>query len=180
MKKLGVFVLTVIGSALLAGIYGIVHDQLTYTIAPEYFTKFKYAQFGFEPAWFGGHRPTVAVIGLLATWWVGLFIGTGLGLAALLLPDAASMRRALSRAIGLVYGTAILAGGVGFLYGRYHLARTGVAWWLPENLVHKNDFITVGAIHNASYIGGLAGLVVGLMYLLLTRYTLNAKRRALA
>jgi hypothetical protein len=48
---------------LLTGLYGIVHDQLTYSISSEYFTKFKYEQFGFEPAWFGGHRPTVAVIG---------------------------------------------------------------------------------------------------------------------
>jgi len=69
---------------------------------------------------------------------------------------------------------------VGFLYGRHYLTRTGVEWWLPENLVHKNDFITVGAIHNASYAGGLVGLLIGVTYLVIARYALNAKRRALA
>ena len=58
---------------------GSIHDQVTYSISPEYFTKFKYQQFGFDPAWFGGHRQTVAVIGFLATWWMGIihwhFIG---------------------------------------------------------------------------------------------------------
>jgi hypothetical protein len=180
MKKLGVLGLTVVVSALLAGVYGIVHDQLTYSISHEYFTKFKYVQFGFEPAWFGGHRPTVAVIGFLATWWFGLFIGVGLGLVALLLPDAETMRRALTKAIGLVYCTAVLAGCAGFLYGRYYLSHTDVNWWLPEKLIHKNDFITVGAIHNGSYAGGLAGLLVGIVYLLKTRYVLGAGQRVLA
>jgi hypothetical protein len=62
MKKPGVLALTVIVSALLAGVYGIVHDQLTYSISHEYFTKFKYVQFGFEPSRFGGHRPTVVLL----------------------------------------------------------------------------------------------------------------------
>jgi hypothetical protein len=170
MRKIGVVALTVVASALLAGLYGILHDQITYSISYEYFTKFKYAQFGFEPAWFGGNRPTVGVIGFLATWWVGLFIGAALGLVALVLPDAPAMRRALAGAIGLVYGTAVLAGVTGFLYGRYHLVSTGVNWWLPADLVHKNDFITVGSIHNFSYAGGLLGLLIGVLYLLKRRY----------
>ena len=40
--------------AVLAGIYGAVHDQISYTISDEYFTKLKfpqfwYANFGFPP-----------------------------------------------------------------------------------------------------------------------------------
>jgi len=176
MKKLGVLVLTVLVSTLLGGVYGILHDQITYSISNEYFTKFKYAQFGFEPAWFGGDRPTVAVIGFLATWWVGLFIGTMLGLVALLLPDAATMRKAIVRAVGVVYGTVVLAGLAGFFYGKYHLTTTGVNWWLPDDLVHKNDFITVGSIHNFGYAGGLLGLLFGTFYLLKTRYFTVAPR----
>jgi hypothetical protein len=176
MKKLGVLVLTVLLSTLLGGVYGIVHDQITYSISNEYFTKFKYAQFGLEPAWFGGDRPTVVVIGFLATWWVGLFIGTMLGLVALLFPDAATMRKAIRRAIEIVYGTVVLAGLAGFLYGKYYLTNTGVNWWLPADLVHKNDFITVGSIHNFGYAGGLLGLVLATVYLLKARYFTVAPR----
>jgi hypothetical protein len=176
MKKLGVLALTVLLSTLLGGMYGIVHDQITYSISNEYFTKFKYAQFGLEPAWFGGDRPTVVVIGFLATWWVGLFIGTMLGLVALLFPDAATMRKAIRRAIEIVYGTVALAGLAGFLYGKYYLTNTGVNWWLPADLVHKNDFITVGSIHNFGYAGGLLGLVLGTFYLLKARYFTVATR----
>lgn len=170
MKKLSLLLLTVVLSALLAGVYGILHDQLTYSISHEYFTKFKYAQFGFEPTWFGGDRPTVVVIGFLATWWVGAFIGTGLGLLGLLFSSAAAMQSALIRAVGLVYCTAIAAGGAGFLYGKYYLVKVGVNWWLPADLLDKNAFITVGSIHNFSYVGGLAGLLIGALHLLKTRY----------
>lgn len=81
-----------------AELYGIVHDDATYTIAPEHFTRFKYEQFGFEPSWFGGDRQTVAVIGFLATCWTGMFIGLAPGLAGL----------------------------IGFLYGKFVLTKTGV------------------------------------------------------
>src|SRR6186997_828491 len=60
--------------ALIAGAYGILHDQVTYTLSEEYFTKFKAEQFrwadlGWPP------RVFVAEIGFLATWWVGFVAG---------------------------------------------------------------------------------------------------------
>src|SRR5262245_37428369 len=59
--------------AIVAGGYGILHDQITYAISPEYFTKLKFEQF--HCANFGfSERVFVGVIGFLATWWVG-FVG---------------------------------------------------------------------------------------------------------
>jgi hypothetical protein len=68
-------------------LYGSIHNQVTYTISTEYFTKFKYDQFGFYPEWFGGHRNTVAIIGFFASWWMGLITGTVLGIIGLIFPD---------------------------------------------------------------------------------------------
>jgi hypothetical protein len=63
-------ILVAIIGGLIAGAYGIVHDQVTYTIAPEYFTKLKFHQFHYAD--FGlGNRIFAATIGFLATWWVG-------------------------------------------------------------------------------------------------------------
>jgi hypothetical protein len=53
--------------SLLAGFYGILHDQVTYSISNEYFTRLKFPQFHY--ANFGlSHRVFVAEIGFLATW----------------------------------------------------------------------------------------------------------------
>lgn len=165
MKKFAVFIATIFVSFLFAGLYGILHDQITYTIAPEYFTKFKYDQFGFEPQCFGGHRQTVAVIGFLATWWTGIFIGLGLGLTALIFRDHKTMRKAVQKAVVVTFCFAVATSIFGFFYGRFVLTKTGVDWWLPDNLVDKNAFIIVGCIHNFSYLGGLLGLVAGFCYL---------------
>lgn len=165
MRKFGVLTTTIFLSILLAGCYGMLHDQVTYSISPEYFTKFKYRQFGFDPVWFGGHRQTVAVIGFLATWWVGLAIGLILGFTALIFRDHRLMRRAITRAIAFVFLTAIVFSFAGFLWGKYRLVQTGVDWWLPSDLRDQDSFIIVGSVHNFSYLGGVAGLLTGVIYL---------------
>lgn len=85
--------------AVIAGIYGVVHDQVTFSLAPEYFTKFKFDQFAYaNPG--GGERNFVALIGLLATWWVGLAAGWFLGRSAVspdgTLPPLAQLVRLFS------------------------------------------------------------------------------------
>lgn len=175
MRKFGVFASTIFISAILAGMYGIIHDQVTYSISAEYFTRFKYDQFGFDPAWFGGHRQTVAVIGFLATWWTGIIIGIALGLTGLIYKDHTTMRRAVRHAIIITFCVTVVTGLIGFLFGKFYLAKTGVSWWLPDNLVHKDDFIVVGSVHNFSYLGGLFGLVIAIVYLIWQNRVLRVK-----
>src|SRR5690349_25031334 len=87
--------------ALLAGCYGIVHDQITYSISEEYFTRlkviqFRYADFGFPP------RVLVAEIGFLATWWVGFIAALWLARVAVGRCESALVRRAILRGFAVV------------------------------------------------------------------------------
>ncbi|MBL7745182.1 MAG: hypothetical protein JNN00_17030 [Chitinophagaceae bacterium] len=166
MRKFGVLTATIFITILIAGVYGILHDQVTYTISQEYFTKFKYRQFGFKPAWCNGHRQTVAVIGFLATWWVGLWTGLIIGLTGLIYPDHHIMKKGVTNAIKIVFVTAVIFGLIGFFRGRYYLIDTGVNWWFPEDLIDKSSFIIVGSINNYSYLGGIIGLIIGIVYML--------------
>lgn len=166
MKKLAVFLIMVLITVIVAGLYGIIHDEITYSISPEYFTKFKYIQFGVKPSEPGGDRQAVAIIGFYATWWVGLIIGIVLSAITLIYPDHISMRKAITKGIQIVFVTAVLFAFFGYLQGKYYLSKTGVDWWLPSTLEHKNDFIIVGAIHNFSYLGGAAGLILAIAYII--------------
>jgi hypothetical protein len=166
VKKIGICIGLIALITILAGLYGMVHDQITYSISPEYFTKFKYEQFGFEPRRFGGHRTTVAIIGFLATWWFGLFIGVIFGALGLLFVERARIVAVVMQAVYYAFLLTMLAGIVGFFYGRLYLAQAEVPWWLPENLVDKTAFITVGSIHNFGYVGGLLGLLTGALQIL--------------
>jgi len=154
---------------LVGGLYGVIHDQLTYSISPEYYTKFKFYQFGLmdvgDEAIFPNPRIQVSIVGFLATWWMGIPIGLILGLVGLTLPDSRQMFRKTMQAIGITIVVAFITGLLGLARGKYYLADVGVNWWLPENLIDTKNYISVGSMHNFSYLGGLTGLIAGIIYI---------------
>jgi hypothetical protein len=150
----------------LAGVYGIAHDQLTFSISPEYFTKLKFEQFrwadlGLPP------RVLVAEIGFLATWWVGAIAAWFL--ARRLIPGQPRGRAIgqLATGFAIVFAAAMLAGGLGYLYGLWRGPAADYSLWtatLDElKIVDRWPFLRVAFIHNAGYLGGLAGLLAALI-----------------
>lgn len=168
MKKFITLFLIIAIAPVIGGLYGILHDQLTYTISPEYYTKFKFYQFGLmdlgNEAIFPNPRIEVSVVGFMATWWMGLPIGLILGLVGLVHKNNKQMFRATIGAIVVTVIVAFATGLIGLAYGKLYLADTGVNWWLPDNLIDKKNFIAVGSMHNFSYLGGLTGVIAGTIY----------------
>jgi len=158
--------ISLVGS-LIAGAYGILHDQVTYTLSEEYFTKFKSQQFHWAD--FGWPRRVyVAEIGFLATWWVGLVAGWFL--ARITVPhlnrDAAIRRCAVGFAI--VFALAVAGGLVGAWLGWRRMQDADLGGWTDYTLLYGvkdlPSFVRVGFIHNSSYAGGLVGLIVALIH----------------
>lgn len=177
MNKPTALLLIVLLSPLLGGMYGILHDQITYTISHEYYTKFKFIQFGIESWGMGVNigtpeapeielqhpRVGVAIVGFLATWWVGLFIGCILGPVGLIHRDGGRMFRITMKAVLITVGVALSFGLAGLLYGSLVSADLPHRF-LPDNLANRTSFIMVGSMHNFSYLGGVIGMMVGLVY----------------
>lgn len=170
MRKFVMFLLIILVATVIAAIYGVGHDQVTYSISPEYYTKFKFIQFNLADALAAQHmtqpRSAVVMVGILATWWMGLYTGILIGVAAFVFKDADIMFQSALQALALVLLTAILAGAIGGLYGHYVLSKRGAVGWLPGHLNDKPAFVTAGAIHDLSFIGAVIGLVAGLIFLL--------------
>jgi hypothetical protein len=162
--------------ALVAGLYGVVHDQVTYTIAPEYFTRLKFDQFSYaDLGW--PERGFVAEIGFLATWWVGFFAAWFIARVAVpSFPKREAFRQTLL-SFGVVFATAGLAACVGYLLGVFH--GPDYATWRPlTQLLQVSDvrgFVCVAYIHNGGYLGGLTGLMAALLRLVVVK-----RRRAVA
>lgn len=154
--------LIVVGSVI-AGAYGIVHDQVTYSLAPEYFTKFKFLQFQLTEV-AAPERLRAAVVGCLATWWVGLIASWFLCRSVLAKNPDAPLWRPVLKGYGIIIVTGVLAGIIGWFYGVLS-ARHPEGWQSFANTFQVDDlpaFIRVGCIHNASYLGGLIGLIVAI------------------
>lgn len=155
--------------ALVAGAYGICHDQVTYSISKEYFSRFKFDQFAYAKPPIESPRVFAGIIGFLATWWVGALIAWVMVRVSLMRGRELPTFRQFLVAFLISFSVSFLAALCGFLYGLWRRT-TGYAegWlrWLDELAVEDVDsFMTVGYIHNSSYLGGILGTIVAIAYL---------------
>jgi hypothetical protein len=159
-------------SILAASLYGILNDQITVSISPEYFSVFKRAQFwdllaatGFD------HAPTrvqAILIGAAATWWFGLLLGLLLGNAGVIGRRPRLTTREFLRAVGLVMA---IAAGTSLAFGLWGYARGPVrsalnsasidgVWPFLEGIQDTRRAFAVGCWHDGAYLGGLIGTIL--------------------
>ena len=163
-RKIGLLFLIIAVSIILASIYGIAHNQISYSISTEYFTKFKFGQFGFIEYGLDTPRITAGIVGLWSTWWLGLLIGFVNGIVGLTQKTAKTMWRSAFGATIRTLGIAIGFGILGILIGKFLISNLSIDWNVPTDLTEQKSFLTAGAMHNFSYAGGIIGLVYGIVY----------------
>jgi len=165
-ERIGTLVALAVRGALIAGLYGIVHDQLTYAISPEYFTQLKFRQFAWANlSW--PPRVFAGMIGFLATWWVGMLAGWLIGRVTVTRAEPARMHRLATWSFAVMLGCALTAGLGAYAYGLTQqpdpetsaLADFAVVCGATDIVA----FVRVAYIHNASYLGGLIGLTVAVV-----------------
>ena len=153
--------LVCIAGSLLAGGYGILHDQVTYSISPEYFELFKYRQFQWA-RWTNHHRWYVATIGFLATWWVGLISSWFLARRAIIAGAPTATASSIVRAFSIMLACVVASGVVGYVWGIVKGPDADDSTWYSElRLLGISDhwaFVRVAYIHNAGYFGAAVGL----------------------
>ncbi len=164
----------IIAGSFIAGLYGILHDQITFTIAPEYFTKFKFIQFRHMIFLHCSDRFNVSVIGFLATYWVGTFVASLLGLVNLIIGAEELFAKTLKAFLIVLLVTACFW-AAGYAAGRIITANCSteqiLGWgiYFPRGIKDVKGFMTVGFIHNFSYLGGFAGMIAGNIWLVRNR-----------
>jgi len=152
--------------SLVAGLYGILHDQVTFTISNEYFTKLKYQQFHYL-SFDGSDRLRVSVIGFFATFWAGLLFGWFL--ARWFLPNCSLSvaRGKIFKASIIIFSTSILFAIAAGAYGLFSGATADHSSWShifnTYCIENTQSFVNVAYIHNSSYLGALVGLLITLV-----------------
>lgn len=161
-----------------AAFYGLLHDQCTYSLAPEYFTKLKFAQFH----WADFGLPTrvfVAEVGVIGSWWVGFFAAWFMARLAVPAWPWHEAARRCRKGIAFILATALLGSITGFVLGQQS------AWderfW--GDLCHvlsvkdRRGFAHVAWIHYGTYGGGLAGAVGAILRLKKSVATVAGNKR---
>ena len=167
IRDLPFIVALAVAGAFLAGIYGVVHDQITFAISPEYFTNLKFEQFHYARV--ENERLFVAIIGFLATWWAGCIIAWFL--ARRLVPGQNRKTAVLKmlKGFAVVFISALIAGLAGYTYGIWRGPDADYSKWepfiSPFAIKDTYAFVRVAYIHDASYLGGLLGLIAAMVFI---------------
>ena len=141
-------------------VYGILHDMVTAQLCVEYFTIA-------HPLIIPTESPFLLALfwGVFATWWVGLFLGTALALAARLGPapkiSLAGLRRSIILLMLLSAIAALIAGITGAVLITNGQAALPGEWPYLIQPERHATFFAVGLAHLTSYAaGGIGGLVL--------------------
>lgn len=171
MAKFVLLPVLLAAGCLIAGLYGALHNQISYTVAPEYFHAFKFPQFGIPP---GLHnRLGAAIVGWHASWWMGAIIGVPVLLAGLAMPDARSYFTRSLIAFAVVAATALAVGLGALADASATITASNLPdFWYPEGVTDRAAFARAGTMHNFSYLGGYLGIITGPLYLVVERIRL--------
>lgn len=160
-RKLLLVPLLLVLACLFAGAYGALHNQVSYTVSSEYFTRFKFEQFRISES--VPERLGAAMVGFAAAWWMGLVIGL------ILIPSGfgirgvgsyfATMLRAFAAVTITTSAVGLVALGAAFLLLDAETVGqiTRYDWEILDDLA----FARAGTMHNFSYAGGVLGIIGG-------------------
>ena len=172
MHRAKVFLLFLVTAVLVAGAFGALHDQISYTVSHEYYTRFKFHQFGLLNDGIP-ERIRAAEVGFLASWWMGIPLGLLIGVMGLVQRSAEQMRRALCWSLMFVIAFTFAFALIGLLYGHYQTQQFDLAaytgWYIPQGLEHPRSFLCAGYMHNCAYLGSVLALPIVLIFNLLYR-----------
>jgi hypothetical protein len=152
VRKLALFPVLLAVGCMIAGLYGALHNQISFSVSPDYFFTFKFHQFGIPENL--RNRVGASIVGFFASWWMGLIIGIPILLIGLILPDRKTYLTHTLVAFMVVAFTALAIGLGALLYGHFKI---------PE------AFDRAGNMHNFSYLGGGIGIITGSAYLIMVR-----------
>lgn len=161
MVKLTLIPVLLAIACLLAGIYGAIHNQISYTVCPEYFTQFKFHQFAIGEAI--PHRLGAAIVGWKAAWWMGGVIGIILIPLGLPIRGNACYFWGMLRVFGVVAATTLVVGLAALLFSFLSVdpRMVGDITRYGHEIADDAAFARAAAMHNCSYLGGMIGIVTG-------------------
>jgi hypothetical protein len=147
-------------ACLMAGAYGAVHNQISYSVSPDYFHVFKFHQFRIPPVL--QNRWGAATVGVEASWWMGILVGIPIILAGRKIPEIKAASRRILFGFVMVIATA-LAVGLGALGLACAIITPDLisGLRLPEQVSDRVAFARAGVMHDAGYLGGFLGIVTG-------------------
>ncbi|WP_299248540.1 hypothetical protein [uncultured Cytophaga sp.] len=166
-----IFIALLILAPVLASFYGFIHDQMTFSISEEFFTKFRFNNYEFPHSWHP--RVRAGMIGMLNAWQTGIPFG-------IVLTAVGRIHRNTRKLLFYTFYTFVLTFTMASLFSiiaAYMPIPTDIAiarQSMPEDILDPIAFQRVVQINNFGYVGGIIGMLLGIgLHVLLYRRDKN-------
>jgi hypothetical protein len=174
--KISAFPVLLAASCIIAGLYGVLHNRISYTISPDYFHAFKFQQFGIPVEL--RNRVGASIVGWRAAWWMGLIVGVPVLLVGLGMPNRKTYVIKSLVAIAIVAATTLVLGLAALAYANYAISPESLPpYRYPDGVTDRVAFARAGTMHNLSYVGALFGILTGSLYIVVERFRANRRGR---
>lgn len=159
---------------MMASLYGFIHDQITFSISEEFFTKFRFKDYDMPYAWHP--RAKAGMIGILNAWQTGIPFG-------LILTMVGRIHKNNNKLLFYTFYTYLLTFFCSFLFSMAAIYlpvasdTVAIGKNLPADILDPIAFQRVETINNYGYIGGIIGMLMGIgLHILL--FKIDLKRLA--
>jgi len=164
MKKALVFVSCIFLSIIIASLFGVLHNQFTYTISEEFFTQVLFERFGFVEYGRNAPRLVASIIGVWCVWWIGFYAGILFGFVGLFSINVKTMTKSIIHAILIMLGTTAMVGLLGLCYGYFGFSKLESTCCFTLQIENVKNFIAAVEMHNFSYAGGAIGALIAVLW----------------
>jgi len=161
MRRVSLILLSVLFACFIAGTFGAVHNQISYTVAPSYFHDLKFNQFAIDPSLH--NRLGASLVGWYGSWWMGLLLCAPLNIVGLFIRGDRDFARAFILSGMLVVVIALLSGLSGLAWSFNSVDYDSLPLWLAISEIEDPvAFARAGAMHLWSYLGSVLGLIASM------------------
>jgi hypothetical protein len=162
MARFAVFILLCFCAMFAAAIFGALHNQISFSVGASYFYDVKFPQFAIDPT--AQNRIGASIVGALASWWMGLLMGTPAFLYGFFTqPGRRRYFYAGIKAITVALSITAICAFIGLSFAHIADINTLVGY-LPslDAFTDPQGFVRAAIMHEASYFGGVLGACAAL------------------
>lgn len=156
-----IFLGLVLTSTVMGGLYGIVHDEFTFSISPEFYTKVRFEQLNIDSS---SPRLGAAIVGFHNTWLYSMIIGAILSLTGWIHAKNKNFIKYTLESFLISMSTSFAFGLMGYVISVFFPEQDISNFKLPPSITDAAKFTAVQVIHNFSYMGGIIGMFLGLAW----------------
>lgn len=160
-KILYCFLIILVGT-LVSGLFGLLHDHLTFSLSPEFYAVLRFPELGIQ--WSQNNFWNVSKVGIINSAETGFFLSISVALCSLIQLDYKTMFKVAMRCVAIIILTISVFAILACLSATFFPFKDRSYEMIPDNIVDPNSFLMVLRIHNFTYFGSIIGMLISAGY----------------